>query len=134
MRAYYLEGNNIAWLNGVCLLLILIGVVGSLAMFVIPEKINLRVNRGNTFIFSVLITLAAFAMLIVFLSSSFTMDELEAGRHWKNDCKLLEVNIQTGSSPTSVNKLDCVGIIINVPRIQYDEYIRQWGLYKRAGK
>jgi hypothetical protein len=25
------------------------------------------------------------------------MDELEAGRHWKNDCKLLEVNIQTGS-------------------------------------
>lgn len=22
MRAYYLEGNNIAWLNGVCLLLI----------------------------------------------------------------------------------------------------------------
>lgn len=130
MRAYYLEGNNIAWLNGVCLLLILIGIFGALAMFIIPEKINLRVNRGNTFIFSVLITLAAFAMLIVFLSRSFTMDELEAGRHWKNDCKLLEVNIQTDSFSTSVNKLDCVGIIINVPRLQYDEYIRQWELYK----
>lgn len=24
MRAYYLEGNNITWLNGVCLLLIFI--------------------------------------------------------------------------------------------------------------
>jgi hypothetical protein len=48
MRTYYLEGNNIAWLNGVCLLLIFIGVVGALAMFVIPEKINLRVCRANT--------------------------------------------------------------------------------------
>ena len=134
MRAYYLEGNNIAWLNGVCLLLILIGVVGALAMFVIPEKINLRVNRGNTFIFSVLITLAAFVTVVVFTRGAFTMDELEAGRHWKNDCKLLEVNIQTGSSPTSVKKLDCVGIIINVPRIQYDEYIRQWELYKVKNK
>lgn len=25
MTAYYLEGNNIAWLNGVCLFLIVIG-------------------------------------------------------------------------------------------------------------
>jgi hypothetical protein len=49
MRTYYLEGNNIAWLNGVWLLLIFIGVVGALAMFVIPEKINLRVCRANTF-------------------------------------------------------------------------------------
>lgn len=39
MRTYYLEGNNIAWLNGVWLLLIFIGVVGALAMFVIPEKL-----------------------------------------------------------------------------------------------
>lgn len=28
MRAYYLEGNNITWLNGVCLLLIFIGGAG----------------------------------------------------------------------------------------------------------
>ena len=134
MTAYYIDGVNIAWLNGVCLFLIFAGFVVALAMFIIPKKINLRVNRGNTFIFSVLITLAAFAMLIVFLSSSFTMDALEAGRHWKNDCKLLEVNIQTDSFPTSVNKLDCVGIIINVPRLQYDEYIRQWELYKVKNK
>ena len=134
MRAYYLEGNNITWLNGVCLLLIFIGGGGALAMFVIPEKINLRVSRGNTFIFSALMAVLAFSMLVSFSSGSFTMDELEAGRHWKNDCKLLEVNVPTGTFADTVNKLDCAGVIINVPRIQYDEYIRQWGLYKRAGK
>ena len=35
MRAYYLEGDNIEWLIGVCLILFVIGVVGALAMFVI---------------------------------------------------------------------------------------------------
>lgn len=130
MTAYYLEGNNISWLNGVCLFLILAGVVGGLAVFVIPDKINLRINRGNTFIFSVLITVVALVTVFVFTSRSFTMDELEAGRHWKNDCRLLEVNIPTGTFTDTVNKLDCAGVIINVPRLQYYEYIRQWELYK----
>ena len=134
MRAYYLEGNYIAWLNGVCLLLILIGVVGALAMFVIPEKINLRVNRGNTFIFSVLITLAAFVTVVVFTRGAFTMDELEAGKHWKSDCKLLEVNIPTGTFTDTVNKLDCAGVTINVPKPEYDVYIRQWKLYEAKNK
>ncbi|RRE79752.1 hypothetical protein EAO19_26990 [Klebsiella pneumoniae] len=60
-----------------------IGVVGALAMFVIPEKINLRVCRANVFFFSALMAVVAFVTLIVFTSRSFTMDELEAGRHWK---------------------------------------------------
>ncbi|WP_407576139.1 hypothetical protein [Raoultella terrigena] len=134
MRAYYLEGNNIAWLNGVCLLLILIGVVGALAMFVIPEKINLRVCRANTFFFSALMAVLAFGMLIGFSSRSFTKDELEAGRHWKNDCKLLEVNIPTGTFTDTVNKLDCAGVTINVPKPEYDVYIRQWKLYEAKNK
>lgn len=129
MRAYYLEGNNIDWLIGVFLILFVIGVVGALAMVAIPEKFNLRVNRGDTFIYSALIASVAFAILVVFTSESFTMDELEAGRHWKNDCKLLEVNIPTGTFTDSVNKLDCAGIIINVPVSQYDAYISQWELY-----
>ena len=130
MRDLYLEGNNISWLAGVCLLLFVIGVVGVLAMFVIPEKFNLRVCRANLFFFSALMAVVAFVMLIVFSSQSFTMDDLEAGRHWKNDCKLLEVNIPTGSFTEPVNKLDCAGVIINIPGVQYDEYIRQWELYK----
>ena len=111
----------------VCLVLVL-------AMFVIPEKINLRVCRANVFFFSALMAVVAFVILIVFTSQSFTMDELEAGKHWKNDCKLLEVNIPTGIFTEPVNKLDCAGVIINIPKVQYDEYIRQWELYKRAGK
>ena len=134
MRAYYLEGDNIEWLIGVCLILFVIGVVGALAMFVIPEKINLRVCRANVFFFSALMAVVSLAMLIVFTSESFSMDELESGRHWKNDCQLLEVNIPTGSFTAPVNKLDCAGIIINVPRLQYDEYIRQWELYKDKNK
>lgn len=134
MRAYYLEGNNIDWLISVFLLLFVIGVVGALAMFVIPDRINLRVCRGNLFIFNVFMAVLAFAMLIVFTSRSFTMDDLEAGRHWKDDCHLLEVNIPTGTFTDSINKLDCAGVIINVPVSQYDEYIRQWELYKSAGK
>lgn len=134
MIAHYSEGNNIDWLIGMFLLLFVIGVVGALAMFVIPEKVNLRVCRANLFCFSALMAVVAFAMLIVFTSRSFTMDELEAGKHWKNDCKLLEVNIPTGTFTDSVNKLDCAGIIINIPKVQYDEYIRQWELYKAKNK
>ena len=134
MRAYYLEGNNIDWLIGVCLILFVIGVVGALAMFVIPEKINLRVCRANVFFFSALMAVVAFVILIVFTSESFTMDELEAGRHWGNDCKLLEVNIPTGTFTEPVNKLDCAGVIINIPKVQSDAYIRQWELYKAKNK
>ncbi|EMX0833531.1 MULTISPECIES: hypothetical protein [Raoultella] len=134
MRAFYLEGSNITWLNGLCILLFVIGVVGALAMFVIPDKFNLRVCRANLFFFSALMAVVSLAMLIVFTSESFSMDELESGRHWENDCQLLEVNIQTGSFTSPVNKLDCAGIIINVPRLQYDEYIHQWELYKDKNK
>ena len=134
MRAYYLEGDNIEWLTGVSLILFVIGVVGALTMFVIPERINMRFCRGNVFFFSAIIAVVAFVTLIVFTSQSFTMDELEAGRHWKNDCKLLEVNIPTGAFTEPVNKLDCAGVIINIPKIQYDEYIRQWKSYKAKNK
>lgn len=134
MTAYYLDGSNITWLSYVCLFLFLAGFVAALAVFVIPERINLRVHRGNTFIFSVLITVVAFITIFVFTSRSFTMDELEAGKHWKSDCKLLEVNIPTGTFTDTVNKLDCAGVIINVPKIQYDGYIRQWELYEAKNK
>ncbi|HBU8330000.1 hypothetical protein [Klebsiella michiganensis] len=134
MRSWYLEGNNIDWLIGVFLLFFVIGVVGALAMFVIPEKVNLRVCRANLFVFSALMAVVAIAMLIAFTCGSFSMDELEAGRHWKDDCRTLEVNIPTGAFTSPVNKLDCDGIIINVPGGQYDEYIRQWELYQANKK
>ncbi|BBJ94115.1 hypothetical protein ECGSH8M2_p20590 (plasmid) [Escherichia coli] len=33
-----------------------------------------------------------------------------------------------------VNKLDCAGVIVDVPVAQYEEYIRQWELYKAKMK
>ena len=134
MKAYYILGHNVAWLNGICLILFVIGVVGALAMVAIPEKFNLRVNRGDTFIYCALIAVVGFSGMFVISIHSFSMDELEAGRHWKDDCKTLEVNISTGAFTSPVNKLDCSGVTINVPRGQYDVYIRQWELYKAKTK
>ncbi|WP_032444131.1 hypothetical protein, partial [Klebsiella pneumoniae] len=93
MKTYYILGHNVAWLNGICLILFVIGVVGALAMVAIPEKFNLGVNRGDTFIYCALIAVVGFCGMFVISIHSFSMDELEAGRHWKNDCKTLEVNI-----------------------------------------
>ncbi|MFM2838994.1 hypothetical protein AB8Q98_29125, partial [Klebsiella pneumoniae] len=111
-----------------------IGVVGALAMVAIPEKFNLRVNRGDTFIYCALIAVVGFSGMFVISIHSFSMDELEAGRHWKDDCKTLEVNMPTGAFTSPVNKLDCDGIIINVPQGQYGVYIHQWELYKAKTK
>ncbi|XJP25281.1 hypothetical protein ACF8J8_25515 (plasmid) [Klebsiella pneumoniae] len=130
MKAYYILGHNVAWLNGICLILFVIGVVGALAMVAIPEKFNLRVNRGDTFIYCALIAVVGFSGMFVISIHSFSMDELEAGRHWKDDCRTLEVNMPTGAFTSPVNKLDCDGIIINVPGGQYYSYIHQWELYK----
>lgn len=76
-----------------------IGVVGALAMVAIPEKFNLRVNRGDTFIYCALIAVVGFSGMFVISIHSFSMDELEAGRHWKDDCRTLEVNMPTGALP-----------------------------------
>lgn len=103
MKAYYILGHNVAWLNGICLILFVIGVVGALAMVAIPEKFNLRVNRGDTFIYCALIAVVGFSGMFVISIHSFSMDELEAGRHWKDDCKTLEVNMPTGAFTSPVN-------------------------------
>ncbi|HHM1221537.1 hypothetical protein ACMWDS_31290, partial [Klebsiella pneumoniae] len=51
-----------------------------------------------------------------------------------DDCRTLEVNMPTGAFTSPVNKLDCDGIIINVPGGQYYSYIHQWELYKANSK
>ena len=111
-----------------------IGLVGALAMVAIPEKFNLRVNRGDTFIYCALIAVVGVFRDVRYLHSLISMDELKAGRHWKDDCRTLEVNMPTGAFTSPVNKLDCDGIIINVPGGQYYSYIHQWELYKANSK
>ncbi|APJ79944.1 hypothetical protein [Escherichia coli] len=134
MSAYYFEGNSIDGFIYLCLFLVVICVVNLLAMFVIPEKFSLQISRGKILVCSVLTGCFSFITLVVFASQSFTMDELDVGRYWKNDCKFLEVNIPTGAFTEPVNKLECAGVIVNVPVAQYEEYIRQWELYKAKMK
>ncbi|HIH4072945.1 TPA: hypothetical protein ACYSCA_005543 [Klebsiella variicola] len=81
-----------------------------------------------------LVAVVGFCGMFVISIHSFSMDELEAGRHWKDDCRTLEVNMPTGAFTSPVNKLDCSGVIINVPQGQYDVYIHQWELYKAKTK
>lgn len=92
---------------------------------------------GSDKLFIVSGVLVSAIMLFSFILKNSQPDVeslIKSGRYWKNDCQLLEVNIQTGSFTSPVNKLDCAGIIINVPRLQYDEYIHQWELYKDKNK
>lgn len=48
-----------------------IGLVGALAMVAIPEKFNLRVNRGDTFIYCALIAVVGFSGMFVISIHSF---------------------------------------------------------------
>ncbi len=45
MKTYYILGHNVAWLNGICLILFVIGVVGALAMVAIPENSILELTE-----------------------------------------------------------------------------------------
>ncbi|QQQ26160.1 hypothetical protein JIZ39_31365 (plasmid) [Klebsiella grimontii] len=56
--------------------------------------------------------------------------ELEAGKYWETECKLMEVNIQAGIFLDPVNKLDCAGVIINVRTRIYNRYILEWQSYE----
>ncbi|MCD6946298.1 hypothetical protein LTW04_24985 [Escherichia coli] len=130
MKEHYLEGNNISMVVEVCIFLFLIGVICILSVFLLYRKIKMRVNVDYLLAFGVIIALASIVSAVMFTSRSLTMEDLELGRHWKQDCKLLEVNIPTGTFTDPVNRLGCSDVIVNVPTNQYDEYIRQWDLYK----
>lgn len=39
-----------------------------------------------------------------------------------------------GAFSEAVNKLDCAGVIINVPSEKYYRYISEWQLYKAKNK
>lgn len=134
MTPYYIEGTNISWILAIGLCLLAGSLFLALAMWVIPKKINLPLDRDVIFILSSITAIAAFFSILIITSRTFSMDELKAGEHWKNDCKLLEANIQTGTFTNSVNKLDCAGVTINVPKPEYDVYIRQWKLYEAKNK
>lgn len=134
MITAYLHGKDIGWLLTLFMLFLFVGAALALVMLILPKKYVQSSQRGNVFVISAIVSIFGLFALGVFSSQAFSLDELEMGRHWKNDCKLIEVNIPTGTFTDSVNKMDCAGVIINVPTNIFNAYTSQWEMYNERDK
>jgi len=130
MITAYLYGKDIGWLLTLFILFLFVGGALALVMLILPERYKLYHHRDNIFAISTIIAFVGLIGLVVFTPQTFSLDELETGRHWENDCKLIEVNIPTGTFTDSINKLNCAGVIINVPANTFNAYTSQWKMYK----
>ena len=66
-------------------------------------------------------------MMLVFLLAGYSLlfstdsnTVPEALSHWKNDCRLLETNIDKGFFSPAQNRLQCGDVIENVSKSDYD--------------
>ena len=59
---------------------------------------------------------------LLFSSDSNTVPEA-LSHHWKNDCRLLETNIDKGFFSPAQNRLQCGDVIENVSKADYDRAI-----------
>ncbi|EPR8100589.1 TPA: hypothetical protein ACWS0B_004925 [Klebsiella pneumoniae] len=64
--------------------------------------------------------LAGYSLL--FSTESNTVPEV-LSHHWKNDCRLLETNIDKGFFSPAQNRLQCGDVIENVSKADYDRAI-----------
>ncbi|HBK3072296.1 TPA: hypothetical protein LG948_005041 [Citrobacter freundii] len=59
---------------------------------------------------------------LFFSTDSNTVPEV-ISHHWKNDCRLLETNIDKGFFSPAQNRLQCGDVIENVSKSDYDRAI-----------
>lgn len=59
---------------------------------------------------------------LLFSTDSNTVSEA-LSHHWKNDCRLLETNIDKGFFSPAQNRLQCGDVIENVSKADYDRAI-----------
>lgn len=59
---------------------------------------------------------------LFFSTDSNTVPEV-LSHHWKNDCRLLETNIDKGFFSPAQNRLQCGDVIENVSKADYDRAI-----------
>lgn len=64
--------------------------------------------------------LAGYSLL--FSTDSNTVPEA-LSHHWKNDCRLLETNIDKGFFSPAQNRLQCGDVIENVSKADYDSTV-----------
>ena len=69
---------------------------------------------------ALLFLLAGYSLF--FSTDSNTVPEV-LSHHWKNDCRLLETNIDKGFFSPAQNRLQCSDVIENVSKSDYDRAI-----------
>ncbi|HBR1931613.1 hypothetical protein AAHY10_25125 (plasmid) [Klebsiella pneumoniae] len=69
----------------------------------------------------------AVVFLLTYYSLFFSTDRNTVpevlSHHWKNDCRLLEINIDKGFFSPAQNRLQCGDVIENVSKSDYDRAI-----------
>lgn len=126
----YINGNDVGWVIITGLLILFTGVLGVFAALILPERYQLR---GYLFLACAFTAITGFVISFVMMRTTYSANEIDAGRHWKTECSLIEVNVQGGFFNGTVNKLNCDGVMVNAPAYVYERYIQQWQLLQIKG-
>lgn len=124
----YINGMDVWWVLVIDLVILVAGIIGVFLALILPEQYQLR---GNLFLAGAFTALTGIAICFVMVRLTYSASEIDAGRHWKTECSLIEANVQTGFLNDAVNKLRCEGVIVNVPVNAYETYTEQWQLLQK---
>ncbi|MGR7829080.1 hypothetical protein ACU6XK_23880 [Klebsiella aerogenes] len=124
----YINGMDVWWVLVIDLVILVAGIIGVFLALILPEQYQFR---GNLFLAGVFTALTGIAICFVMVRLTYSASEIDAGRHWKTECSLIEANVQTGFLNDAVNKLRCEGVIVNVPVNAYETYTEQWQLLQK---
>ncbi|MBL2043904.1 hypothetical protein ELE95_29975, partial [Klebsiella pneumoniae] len=118
----YMDGKNVGWLLYLAMGFVALGIA-----FLLSHKITsmLKIKstaNGGLIISGITLILAGFVMFIVVNRSSLSLDDIKMGERWLNECQLLETNINNGLFDEPTNKVNCNGVIENIPKYSYDDY------------
>lgn len=124
----YINGMDVWWVLVIDLVILVAGIIGVFLALILPEQYQFR---GNLFLAGAFTALTGIAICFVMVMLTYSASEIDAGRHWKTECSLIEANVQTGFLNDAVNKLRCEGVIVNVPVNAYETYTEQWQLLQK---
>lgn len=79
-------------------------------------------NNENLFNISIISTIALFAGIIITIITPTYDDDVKNGEFW-SQCTLLEENSYNGTFSENVNKIECKGLIKNIPISSYNKAI-----------
>ena len=127
----YINGMDVWWAIVIGLVLLFAGIIGLFLACILPEHYQFR---GNLFLAGAFTSLAGFAISFVMVRLTYSTSEIDAGRHWKTECTLIEENVGGSFLNDPMNILICKGIVVNVPMHKYDNYIFQWERKEEVNK